>query len=78
MKIKQNRDVINFENNYLASLIKREAELCSKYLDDGIIGITFDKKCDKFECLGEKAMNLNYPRAESVMAYTELHALVLN
>lgn len=77
-KLKENKSVLNFENDFFVSMVKRSSDLSAKYLKDKIPIMAFDRKCGAREVLGEMSLNLVQARSSSVMAYTELHVLYLD
>jgi len=77
-KITVNRDVLNFENNYFAALVKTNLEYSARYLDHDTVLMKFDRKLNNFDMLGEMSMNLNSARNSSVLAFTELHVWYLD
>jgi len=77
-KITQNRDVLNFEDDYFVNLVKGNSELARKYIRDKIVRMRFERKILPNEILGEMSMSLAMVRTSSVLAYTDLHVLMLD
>ncbi len=77
-KITSNLSVLKFENDYLTSMTKRDPELLTRYMDDNIILVRFEKKYQPQQVIGEVSMNLSGARSSAVVAYTELHLFCID
>lgn len=77
-KLKGTAQVMNFENDYLFNLIKRNQEMTTRYIKDKNFLLKFEKKFGMFDTLGEMSMSLNQIRTSSVLAYTDLHIFYLD
>lgn len=77
-KLKDSKEVLNFENDYLFNIIKRSSELSNRYIYDKNLILKFERKFNAYETLGEMSMSLNQMRTSSVVAYTDLHVFYLD
>jgi hypothetical protein len=76
-KISQNRDILNFENDYFSSLVKSNLELTRKYIRDHIIKMRFDRRFSISEVIEDIPLNFGHFQS-SALAYTDVHILVLD
>ena len=76
-KIKKKKTVLNFENNYLYNIVKRNTDLAIKYMKDCILQLKFRRRYGPFETIGETSVEGSSIDG-AIFAYTGLDVLVLD
>jgi len=76
-KVKKKKTMLNFENDYLYNIVKRNTDLSIKYMRDLILQLKFRKKYGAFETIGETTIEGSSTDG-AIFAYTGLDVLVLD